>query len=311
MSLYSITFLVFLGIEYLPGEDVPLDMYEKEREFFRMPEVSVDITDSEGEENVNQLSGGLLSLCTQNIEQKGRRLYLTVMDPRSSTLASVWHFLDIIFIFISISFMVLETDPSWGKKYFLYDPETLNHHDTVTVGGVPINVILFGINVLVITFFTIDIIIRFATWPGFISFFKNIFNILDILSILPFYISVIAHSMHAEEEEEEGEHDDTTRKKYVILKMCRIFRIVRVFKFVKHSKDLIVIIKVLVSSKKELGLLVILLGISTITFGSVMYYVENDSNKDMFPSIMAGCWWSLVTITTLGYGDIYPKTIGM
>ena len=117
--------------------------------------------------------------------------------------------------------------------------------------------------------------------------------------------------MHAEEEEEEGEHDDTTRKKYVILKMCRIFRIVRVFKFVKHSKDLIVIIKVLVSSKKELGLLVILLGISTITFGSVMYYVENDSNEDMFPSIMAGCWWSLVTITTLGYGDIYPKTIGM
>ena len=92
--------------------------------------------------------------------------------------------------------------------------------------------------------------------------------------------------------------------------MCRIFRIVRVFKFVKHSKDLIVIVKVLLSSRKELGLLVILLGISTVTFGSIMFYIEHESNGEMFNSIMTGCWWALVTITTLGYGDIHPITIG-
>ena len=81
------------------------------------------------------------------------------------------------------------------------------------------------------------------------------------------------------------------------------------FRFVKHSKDLIVIVKVLLTSRKELGLLVILLGISTITFGSIMYYIEMDVNKD-FNSIMTGCWWALVTITTLGYGDLTPVTVG-
>ena len=67
------------------------------------------------------------------------------------------------------------------------------------------------------------------------------------------------------------------------------------------------IVKVVMHAKKELFLLVILLAIFTITFGAVMYYVEHETN-DQFNSIMTGCWWAIVTITTVGYGDISPTT---
>jgi potassium voltage-gated channel Shaker-related subfamily A protein 3 len=280
-----------------------LDLFEEEKQFFKIPESRQEEEGSQGSIEEVQV-GGFLGNCSPKIKRKGWELFRTIMDPTFSKAASIWHTLDIIFICISITFMVLETDPVVGH-YFVF-PSDEDH--LVMVGVLPVNNIIFGIESLLILFFTVDIIIRFITWPGFLTFWKNIFNILDILSIVPYYISLVAHSMHSEHD---GDHDDeVVKQKYFILKMCRIFRIVRVFKFVKHSKDLIVIVKVLLSSRKELGLLVILLGISTVTFGSIMFYVEHESNAVMFDSIMTGCWWALVTITTLGYGDIHPVTVG-
>ena len=302
------------GRSYRVPDYVCLDLFEEEKQFFRIPEArQVEDESLEGEEE--ELTGGFLGYCSPEIRRKGWVVFRTIMDPTFSKAASIWHTLDIIFICISIIFMVLETDPVVGHYFVFPLPEELEGHEdehpVVMVGVLPVNNIIFGIESLLILFFSIDIAIRFITWPGFLTFWKNIFNVLDILSIMPFYISLMAHSMHTEQEGDPGHHDDEiVKQKYFILKMCRIFRIVRVFKFVKHSKDLIVIVKVLLSSRKELGLLVILLGISTVTFGSIMFYVEHESNGEMFNSIMTGCWWALVTITTLGYGDIHPITIG-
>ncbi|KAL5267640.1 hypothetical protein ACHWQZ_G004624 [Mnemiopsis leidyi] len=297
------------GRSYQVPDYVCLDLFEEEKEFFRIPEPRPIEDGSLGSEEEAQITGGFLAYCPQGVRRKGWVVFQTIMDPTFSRTASIWHTLDIIFICISIVFMIMETDPVVGH-YFVYPvPDEDEHEDLLMIGHLPINNILYGMESFLILFFTIDIITRFITWPGFLTFWKNIFNILDILSIVPFYISLMAHSMHTENGN--GHHDDeVVKQKYLILKMCRIFRIVRVFKFVKHSKDLIVIVKVLLSSRKELGLLVILLGISTVTFGSIMFYVEHESNGVMFNSIMTGCWWALVTITTLGYGDIHPITIG-
>ena len=297
------------GRSHQVPEYVCLDLFEDEKRFFRIPEPCYEEEGSVlgGED---EHTGGFLSHCSPKIRSKGRDIYQTIMDPTFSRAASIWHTLDIIFICISITFMICETDPVVGHYFVFPVPDDGHEEEILMVGSLfPVNNILFGIESLLIMFFSIDIVARFITWPGFLTFWKNIFNVLDILSIIPFYISLVAHNMHPEGE---GDHhdDEVVKQKYFILKMCRIFRIVRVFKFVKHSKDLIVIVKVLLSSRKELGLLVILLGISTVTFGSIMFYVEHESNPDMFNSIMTGCWWALVTITTLGYGDIHPITIG-
>ena len=229
---------------------------------------------------------------------KRKAVHEFLLNPRSSKVATVWHSVDILFICVSIAFLIMETDDGLQEHF-------TNRRD-------PYYNAIYGINAFVIAFFTIDLVLRFLTWPTLLSFWKNIFNILDILSILPFYVGMIA-DLSAESAAMDNLTDSELNqmsKRVVVLRVCRIFRIIRIFKFVRHSQDLILIVRVVVHAKKELGLLVILLGIFTVTSGSIMYYVEHDPENEHFDSIMQGCWWSIVTITTVGYGEVVPKTPG-
>ena len=163
-------------------------------------------------------------------------------------------------------------------------------------------VYLFSVNCVIMAFFTIDFTVRLLTWPSLLDFWKNVFNVLDILSIMPFYVGLMANGYGNGVEEGASSH-------YVVLRVCRIFRIVRIFKFVRHSRDLLIIMKAVSNAKRELVLLVCLLFIFVITFGSIMYYIESGVNED-FNSIMKSCWWVIVTITTVGYGDMCPTSAG-
>ena len=272
------------GKEFRPMT-VDNDIYDEERRFYRIEEPrpvddAIIAIDEAGISNVCFKGGWKVVR---------RRVHRFLMDPRSSKFATAWHIMDIVFICASITLLVLETDPNVGHAF------TDESHPAYSAIRI--------LNVIVISFFTIDLLIRFGTWPRLHSFFTNMFNILDILSILPFYVSVITDAV----EDDVDPEAQYQHRSYVVLRVCRIFRIVRVFKFIRHSQDLIMIIKVVARAKKELCLLVLLLFIFSVSFGSLMYYIEQSSNEQ-FTSIMQGCWWAIVTITTIGYGDIYPKT---
>ena len=272
------------GKEFRPLS-VDDDIYEEERKFFRIDEKPGHTSVMLEEDNEQAFV-----CCDEGWKHTKRRIHHFLMDPRSSKFATAWHILDIMFICTSITMLVLETDPNVGHAF------TDKSH--------PAYQILFIVNVVVIAFFTTDLAVRYITWPGLLSFWKSLFNILDILSILPFYVSIIADALENKTPEEEL----VQQRSYVVLRVCRIFRIVRVFKFIRHSQDLIMIIKVVAHAKKELMLLCLLLFIFSVSFGSLMYYIEQEANPDQFSSIMQGCWWAIVTITTIGYGDVYPKT---
>ncbi|KAL5268015.1 hypothetical protein ACHWQZ_G004911 [Mnemiopsis leidyi] len=258
-----------------PPLNVDPDVYAKEKEFFGIKkerEVTVFIPEGDGSDGIN---------CINSCRMK---VHNFLQDPRSSSLAAVWHGFDIFFICISIGFLVFESEPQFKRQFTDKDAEYY----------VP----LFVVNCIIMGFFTTDFLIRLVTWPSLLDFWKNLFNVLDILSILPFYVNLMVGG---------GTEDD--KQHYVVLRVCRIFRIVRIFKFVRHSRDLLIIMKAVSNAKRELILLVCLLFIFVITFGSIMYYIEASANKD-FDSIMKSCWWVIVTITTVGYGDMCPSSAG-
>ncbi|KAL5260494.1 hypothetical protein ACHWQZ_G010586 [Mnemiopsis leidyi] len=273
------------GREFRPLS-VDDEIYEAERKFFK---IEMKARAQETSVSVGDTSDAVPICCDGDWKTTRKRVHRFLMDPRCSRWATAWHILDIVFICISITLLVMETDS--------------NVKDAFQEGHAAYNY-LFGLNVLVIAFFTTDLLIRFVTWPGLLNFWKNLFNILDILSILPFYVSLLAEAFEDENADNPTEHE---HKSYVVLRVCRIFRIVRVFKFIRHSQDLIMIIKVVGHAKKELCLLVLLLFIFSVSFGSLMYYIEHQKNNQ-FSTIMQGCWWAIVTITTIGYGDIAPQT---
>lgn len=125
---------------------------------------------------------------------------------------------------------------------------------------------------------------------GRIKYILSIGAIIDLLSIIPFYLPLII--------------------KYD-LRFIRIFRLFRFFRFFKLGRYLNasrIISNVFKSKKEELGLAFVITLFLIIMASTVMYYAEHEAQPDKFSSIPETMWWSVATLTTVGYGDEYPIT---
>ncbi len=115
-------------------------------------------------------------------------------------------------------------------------------------------------------------------------------TIIDLLAILPFYIPFFGFDLRS-------------------LRVLRLLRILRVAKVSRYYSSLNLIKHVFLAKKEELVLTSALMGLLLVVSSSLLYYCENGAQPDAFSSIPATMWWSITTLTTVGYGDMYPVTL--
>ncbi|MBI9019997.1 MAG: ion transporter [Verrucomicrobia bacterium] len=148
--------------------------------------------------------------------------------------------------------------------------------------------------------FTVEYLARLwscTTDPQFRSRFRGrvrlafrAMSIIDLLSILPFYLPFLGIDLR-------------------FLRVLRLLRILRVAKVGRYYSSLNLIKHVFQSKKEELLLTSALMGLLLVVSSSLLYYCENAAQPDTFSSIPATMWWSVATLTTVGYGDMYPITL--
>jgi voltage-gated potassium channel len=114
--------------------------------------------------------------------------------------------------------------------------------------------------------------------------------LIDLLAILPFYFSTAGLDLR-------------------FLRVLRLFRVLRIVKIGRYSDSARILVGVLRRASADLVLALSVLCFVLFLAASLMYFAEGDVQPQAFPNIPAAMWWAIVTLTTVGYGDIYPVTL--
>lgn len=138
--------------------------------------------------------------------------------------------------------------------------------------------------------FTIEYLIRIYTADKKMSYVFSFYGIIDLLAILPFYLAFVIDLRAA--------------------KAFRLFRLFRLLKLVKYSKTMDKFQKAIFNAKEEFVIFFILTIIMFYLASIGIYYFENNAQPEVFRSIFDSMWWAVATLTTVGYGDVYPVTVG-
>jgi voltage-gated potassium channel len=138
--------------------------------------------------------------------------------------------------------------------------------------------------------FTIEFILRLYCSPSPKRYVKSFFGVIDILSILPTYISVIIPGAHF----------------LMSVRVLRVLRVFRILKFVQYIEESRILLKSFKDSFRKIVLFISGILTVSVILGSIMYVIEGEVNG--FTSIPKSVYWAIVTLTTVGYGDISPMT---
>jgi voltage-gated potassium channel len=162
--------------------------------------------------------------------------------------------------------------------------------DTIPDLNSQIRIFLDNLEIIIVVIFTIEYFLRIIVADRRLSFIFSFFGIIDLLAILPFYI--------------------TTGLDLRSIRALRFLRLFRAFKLVRYNRAIKRFYRAFIIVKEEVVLFFFVTMILLFFAGVGIYYFENQAQPDVFKSVFHSLWWAVATLSTVGYGDVYPITVG-
>ncbi|KAK4467920.1 hypothetical protein MN116_008528 [Schistosoma mekongi] len=231
--------------------------------------------------------------------------------PHSSIGAKFIALLSITCIILSILSYCLDTTPIFLTPSLITQQfnetildtttsTTTNTNTDTTITKSSLNILFIYIECLCNIWFTLELIIRFTVSINHKEFVKNLINLIDITALISFYTEIILLNLSINQ----------LSVGMTTIEFFSIVRIMRLFKLTRYISGLKILILTFKASAKEFSLLIFFLAVFIVLFAALIYYAErlSTNTRNDFTSIPIGLWWAIVTMTTVGYGDMVPRS---
>jgi len=175
----------------------------------------------------------------------------------------------IVFILLSVVVVMIESLRRVGERF-----------------GPPLRALEWVFTVV----FTVEYVLRSICVRRPLSYMRSFFGIVDVLAVLPTYVSLVVPGSQS----------------LAVVRFLRLLRIFRVFKLAEYLREAQMLQEALIASRRKISVFFVAVLTLVVVIGAVMYLVEGEQSG--FNSIPRSVYWTIVTLTTVGFGDITPRT---
>ncbi|XP_007231877.3 potassium voltage-gated channel subfamily G member 4 [Astyanax mexicanus] len=229
------------------------------------------------------------------------RLREVVENPHSGWLGKTFACFSVIMIAVTVISLCISTMPNLREEESRGECSQKCQH-------------MFIVETVCVAWFSLELTLRFLQARSKLEFARGPLNIIDAVAILPYYISLVVDEKN-DSTGEPGTGRGYLDKLGLILRVMRALRILYVMRLARHSLGLQTLGLTMQRSTREFGLLLVFLCVAVALFSPLIHLAENELSSGTavgphsFSSIPASYWWAVISMTTVGYGDMVPRSI--